>query len=223
MSAHAREYLSATKKLLNWRHNREYDSGVNLSTDFWKETLVMRHSSALFLISLLIGQGASALYAQAANPAPVQSSEAAAAPASFKLTEGTDVSLTFDEDISSKTASEGDSVEFVLADDIKVGNVLVAKAGCKAVGEVTNAKKSGMMGKAGELNIRLDYLKVGDVKVKLRGSKGKEGASGTGGAIALTVLFGPIGLIKHGSNIDIKKGTPMKVFVAEDTTLVPAV
>jgi hypothetical protein len=79
-----------------------------------------------------------------------------------------------------------------------------------------------MMGKAGELNVRLDYLKAGDVKVRLRGAKGKEGESGTGAAVALTVLFGPIGLIKHGSNIDIKKGTTMKVYVADDIGLTPA-
>jgi hypothetical protein len=144
-----------------------------------------------------------------------------AAPAKLVLAEGSDVPLLFDEDISSKTAAEGDPVAFVLAEDLKVGDVVVAKAGCKAVGEVTNAKKSGMMGKAGELNVRLDYLRVGDAKVKLRGAKGKEGESGTGGAIALTVLFGPIGLIKHGSNIDIKKGTAMKVFVADDINLPP--
>ena len=154
--------------------------------------------------------------AQTPNPAP------AVAPAKLVLAEGTDVPLLFDQDLISKTATEGDPVEFVLAEDLKIGNVVVARAGCKAVGEVTNAKKSGMLGKAGELNVRLDYLKVGDLKVKLRGAKGKEGQSGTGGAIALTVLFGPIGLIKHGSNIDIKKGTAMKVFVSDDISLPPA-
>lgn len=78
-----------------------------------------------------------------------------------------------------------------------------------------------MMGKAGELNIRMDYLKAGDVKVKLRGSKGKEGESGQTSAIVLTVLFGPIGLIKHGHNIDIKKGTAIKVYVGDDISLSP--
>ena len=65
-----------------------------------------------------------------------------------------------------------------------------------------------MMGKAGELNVRLNYLKVGDNKVKLRGSKGKEGEGKLGATVALTVLFGPIGLVKHGKNIEIKKELP---------------
>jgi hypothetical protein len=135
------------------------------------------------------------------------------------LREGTDVPLRFAQTLSSKTAAEGDPVTLILDDDLKVGTVVVAKSGCKAFGEVTNAKKSGMMGKAGELNIRLDYLKVGDFKVKLRGSKGKEGESGVTSTVVLTVLFGPIGLIKHGKNIDIQEGSALKVFVGDDIAL----
>jgi len=140
----------------------------------------------------------------------------------YMLRDGDDVPLVFAQDISSKTAAEGDPVMFTLADDLKVNGVVVAKEGCKAVGEVTRAEHSGMMGKAGQLSIRMDYLKVGDVKVHLRGTKGKEGASGTTSTVVLTVLFGPIGLIKHGKNIDIKLGSSLKAFVSDDTPLPPA-
>ena len=140
----------------------------------------------------------------------------------YQLREGEDVPLKFAQDLSSKIAAEGDPVTLILDEDLKVGDVVVAKPGSKAFGEITNAKKSGMMGKAGELNIRLDYLKVGDTKVKLRGIKGKEGQSGTTSAIVLTVLFGPIGLIKHGKNVEIKQGTPLKAYVADDIALLPA-
>jgi hypothetical protein len=196
--------------------------------------MYLKLAAASFVMSsFFLGQSISNLYAQqqaTQSPAPAAAPEPAATPApaaaspasTVILTDGTDVPLAFDQDISSKTAADGDSVEFVLAEDLKVGDVVVAKAGAKAVGEVTNAKKAGMMGKAGELNIRLDYLKAGSVKVHLRGSKGKEGESSTGAAVALTVLFGPIGLIKHGHDIDIKKGAPLKVYIADDTNLPPA-
>ncbi len=170
------------------------------------------------------------------SPAPSPSAvvpAAAAAPASspsngpdangrYMVRDGDDISLRFAQDISSKTAADGDSVMFTLDDDLKVNGVVVAKAGSKAVGEVTHAEKSGMMGKAGALDLRMDYLKVGDTKVHLRGNKGKEGESGTTGAVVLTVLFGPIGLIKHGKNIDIKAGTPLKAYVSDDIALPPA-
>src|SRR5271168_2333647 len=110
-------------------------------------------------VCLLLAHGNSTSYAQqapAAAPAPIPQTSPVTAPATppakIVLAEGSDVALTFDQDLSSKTAAEGDPVMCVLAEDLKVGDVVVAKAGAKAVGEVTNAKKAGMMGKAGELN-----------------------------------------------------------------------
>ena len=137
------------------------------------------------------------------------------------LREGVDVNLRFAQALTSKTAAEGDPVTFELVDDLKVGDVTVAKAGTKASGEVTKAAKAGMMGKAGDLAIRLDYLKDGDNKIKLRGTKGKEGESGVTGAVVLTVLFGPIGLIKHGKDVEIKEGQPFHAFVGDDISLPP--
>jgi hypothetical protein len=100
--------------------------------------------------------------------------------------------------------------------------VTVAKAGAKAVGIVTHAKKAGMMGKGGELNLRLEYLLVGDTRMRLRGTKGKEGEGKVGTAVALTVLFGPIGLIKHGKNVEVKQGTPLLAYVDQEFTIPPA-
>jgi len=159
---------------------------------------------------------------QVQPPDPAPASSSAAEKPKLMLTEGSDVQLKFAQDLSSHTATEGDPVNLVLAEDLTVNSVVVAKAGDKAVGEVSHAKRAGMMGKGGELNIRLDYLKVGDTRVMLRGTKDKTGDDKTGTTVALTVLFGPIGLIKHGKEIDIKEGTPLKVFVANDTSLPPA-
>jgi hypothetical protein len=91
------------------------------------------------------------------------------------LKEGADVNFKFSQDLSSKAATEDDPVNLILDQDLKIGDLVIAKAGAKAVGTITHAKKPGMMGKAGELNMRLQYLIVGDTRLKLRGTKGKEG------------------------------------------------
>lgn len=135
------------------------------------------------------------------------------------LKEGADVNLKFAQDLSSRTSNEGDPVDLTLDQDLKMGDVIIAKAGAKAVGIITHAKKAGMIGKAGELNMRLQYLMVGDTRLKLRGTKGKEGQGKEGAAVALTVLFGPIGLIKHGKNVDIKAGTPLLAYTDENFEL----
>jgi hypothetical protein len=142
-----------------------------------------------------------------------------ASPEKLVLKEGADVNLKFAQDLSSKTATEGDPVNLVLDQDLKLGDVVVAKKGAKAVATVTNAKKAGMMGKAGELNIRLEYMLVGDERLRLRGSKGKQGEGKEGTTVALTVLFGPIGLIKHGKNVEIKEGSPLLVYTDENFTV----
>jgi hypothetical protein len=137
------------------------------------------------------------------------------------LKEGTEVKLRFAQDLSSKTAAEGDSVDLTLDEDLKVDGIVVARSGTKALATVTNAKKAGMMGKGGELNIRLEHMKVSDTRVRLRGSKSRQGDEKVGTAVALTVLFGPVGLLKHGKNIDVKAGTPITAYVDEDTRLSP--
>jgi hypothetical protein len=177
--------------------------------------------------TIAAGQDASSA-TQAAPPAP-QSPPAAQPPAQVAeppgklvLKEGMDVKLKFAQDLSSKTANDDDPVNLVLDEDLKVGDVTVCKAGAKAVGTVTHAKKAGMMGKGGELNLRLEYLIVSDTRMRLRGTKGKEGEGKVGAAVALTVLFGPIGLIKHGKNVEVKQGTPLLAYVDQDFTVPPA-
>ena len=165
------------------------------------------------------------LFAQSPQ-APPDSGVPPAAPAAAPsekhlLKEGADVSLKFAQDLSSKTANDDDPVSLVLDQDIKIGDLVVVKAGAKAVGTITHSKKAGMMGKAGELNMRLDYLITDAGHLRLRGTKGKEGEGKVGATVALTVLFGPIGLIKHGKNVEIKQGTPLLVYTDENYEVSP--
>ncbi|HKW57145.1 MAG TPA: hypothetical protein VJN42_07270 [Candidatus Acidoferrum sp.] len=181
--------------------------------------------SKLFLMGgilvLCCGGATRAQETQQRPPADATNVPPAAAPAKLVLREGSDVNLKFAGDLSSKTANDDDPVSLVLDQDLKVGDVVVVKAGAKAVGTITHAKKAGMMGRAGELNMRLDYLIFDGGRLRLRGTKGKEGEGKTGTAVALTVLFGPIGLIKHGKNVEIKQGTPLLVYTDEDHSFAP--
>jgi hypothetical protein len=132
------------------------------------------------------------------------------------LKEGTDVNLKLAQALSSKTATTGDSVELLLDQDLIVDNALVAKKGSRAVATVSNAKKAGMAGKGGELNLRLEYVKAGDTKVKLRGTQAKSGDNKTGATVGLVLAFGVLGFMKHGKQAEVKEGTPVKAFVDED-------
>lgn len=86
---------------------------------------------------------------------------------------------------------------------------------------VSAEKHAEMIGRPGDLAVQLEYLVVGNNHVRLRGTKGREGEGKTGATVALTVLFGPIGLIKHGKEDQIRAGTPLTVFVDQDILLPP--
>lgn len=167
---------------------------------------------------------------QAASPAPVAAATAepvattaapapAVQPAKVKLREGTEIRFVFAESVSSATSNEGDRINLRVDEAVKVDGITVIHNGAMGVGTVTSAHKRGFMGKAGDLNIMLDYVSVGDERVRVRANKGKEGEGRIGSTVVLTVLFGPLGLLKRGKDVEIKAGAPITAFVDQDVEL----
>ncbi len=133
------------------------------------------------------------------------------------IPDGTELSVVTTEEITSKTATEGDPLTFKVDEDVKINGKTVIAAGTIAKGEIANAKKSGRMGKGGTLSIRiLSTTTVDNQKIKLRASKGKEGDDKTGTTVALVVLFGPLGFLKKGKDAKIKEGTKIKAYTDEE-------
>jgi len=143
------------------------------------------------------------------------------------LAAGTEVLLAFNQDISSDTAHEGDTVAFVLSGDLKIGNVVVARSGCKAMGEVAGAyikssfsgQLAGTNGRIIQLYVRVNYLKVGDVLIRLRVDEDKKEPKGVAD-------LGPVSRstgrpINRHRIVKINKGTTVKAFTSEDISLPP--
>lgn len=137
----------------------------------------------------------------------------------IRIPEGTDARLQVTEKISSATATEGQRFNLVLDDDMRIGNRVVVPRGTKAVGTVISVHKRGHMGKAGELNVQLNYLLLGEQRIPLRASSGREGDSKVGATIALTVIFGPLGLLKRGKDVELNPGVVLTAQVDQSTTI----
>jgi hypothetical protein len=202
----------------------------NLRQPIQSEGTIMAPVSTRICIAVLfgaatgtaLGQATTATHVAEATLSSPQVPTVVAPPATAKvhLTEGTEVSLVFVDALSSGTNVDGDRFTLRVDGDVKVAGVVAIKAGSKAVGTVTSAHKKGFMGKAGELNVVLDYVSVGDDRVRLRANKGKQGDAKVGATVALTVLFGPLGLLKRGHDIDIKPGTPITAYVDQSTDVI---
>jgi hypothetical protein len=132
--------------------------------------------------------------------------------------------------MSSADAKSNDKVDFEVLEDIKVGDVVVIKQGGMAIATVTEAQPKRRMGRAGKLNMNIDYVQLVDgEKAPLRAVKGGSGGNHTGamtGAIVATsiVFFpaAPFFLFMHGKDITIPKGTEITAYIAGDTPLDPA-
>ena len=145
------------------------------------------------------------------------------APAKLLLARGTAVPLVFASDVSSKTADVGDKISLTLADDLKIGAVVVVKKGTPAVATVTEVDNTGMGGAPGEVFFQVDSLQVGSVLIKMHGTAAKEGQDKVGKAVGLMfVPFVPVGIFVHGKDAEIKQGALLTAFVDADTVLSPA-
>ena len=151
---------------------------------------------------------------------PAASPPIATAARVIHIPEGTPVKIRFEETITSKTAKAGDEFAVSLDEPIQLDNGVVIPATFKGVGEVMSAERHGFVGKAGQLNVQLDYIKVGDKRLHLRSHQGGEGKGSLGAAVALTVLFGPLGLLARGADITIPAGQKVTAYVETDTDIV---
>jgi hypothetical protein len=134
---------------------------------------------------------------------------------------GAIVRLRLVNEVSSKTAKEGDQITFTLADDVTVGKTIVIKAGTLVQGNVEKATKAKGLGKAGELTYSLQYAKAVDgSKVYLRTTRASmEGENKTGGAVALAVVVTPLFLLKKGKDVKMAAGKAIQAFVDRDYTI----
>lgn len=151
-----------------------------------------------FLGILLVGIFSASILAQTQDaPKPLKK---------VVLTEGTELTLRMAQDISSRAARPGEPIELALAEDLKVGDAIVAKAGARALGEVVQAKRPDFWGEAGEVSLRVHFLRVGDQKVEIRGALGSAGTRY---------------VVIRGSQAIIKAGALVKAFVAADVEVTP--
>jgi Chitobiase/beta-hexosaminidase C-terminal domain len=135
------------------------------------------------------------------------------------LPQDTPVRLVFATALTSKTASVGDKVAFTLAEDIKLGDTLVASKGASSTGTVAQVDRTGAAGVPGTLTVEVDSLQSEFGPIPLYGSVTKEGNTRPPNAEVLIPAVGPLFVLKHGTDAVITPGAALTVAVAADTPI----
>jgi hypothetical protein len=139
---------------------------------------------------------------------------------------GTPVTLEFMQEVSSKTAHEGDTVKLRVYTDVVVDGKTVIRQDSVAEGVVAGVHRRRSFGRKGELRIQLQQVRdVKGTRVPLESytSGNRFGAAGPGAAGAGLLVFGPVGAVAgvfvKGTEITIKKGTRIQAQVAGERSV----
>lgn len=161
--------------------------------------------------------------------APVQAQTLKPALA-FGLQDGTPVKLRSTRNLSSADAKVGETVDFEVLEDVKIGEtVIIPRAGI-AWATITEAQPKRRMGRGGKLNVNIDSVRLtSGEKAALRAVKDTQGGGHvgamTGAIVATSIVFfpaAPLFLFMKGKDITIPKGTEITAYVNGDTELNPA-
>jgi hypothetical protein len=121
----------------------------------------------------------------------------------YSLPAHTPVVIQLDDEISSNRNHPGDRFRLHVAEDVRVGDVVLIPAGTAGEGEVIHVQKSGMGGRAGELIVTARFVEVGGVRVRLRSFEpgARTGKQHIGASYATSVLVGLPGLLVQGGQL----------------------
>ena len=159
-----------------------------------------------------------ALRAQQSQPDATVSAPASTKPV---LEDATPVKLRLSRNVSSADAKTGDTVDFEVLEEVRVGDTLVVAKGGIAWGTVTDAEAKKRLGRGGKLDMTIDAVRLVDgEKAALRGVKDVKGGGHTGamtgGIVAASLIVWPAApffLFMHGKDVTIPKGTEITAYV----------
>ncbi|MBD2306084.1 hypothetical protein H6G17_11225 [Chroococcidiopsis sp. FACHB-1243] len=137
------------------------------------------------------------------------------------LASGTKLQLELAEELSSKTAQEGDIVVYYAATNVlSPTKEILIKKGARATGKVTEAKRARMFGKKGQLNFTVEEIEAVDgTKIPLRSTVEKNGKGRGATMVAVAALVSVFGVFIKGKNITVKPGTLVEAYVDYDTVV----
>jgi len=136
----------------------------------------------------------------------------------IKIEEGMLIKVKSLTEINSKTASEGDLIDFTVYEDLVIKGRTVLKEGTIVRCRIEDAEKAKGVGKQGSIRIQFEFTKAIDgTKIPLRSTKSVvEGENKGTGAIALAVVVSPLFLLKKGKEAKIPAGKIMEAYVQRD-------
>lgn len=144
-----------------------------------------------------------------------------------KVPAGTPVKLALKQPLSTKSATAGQVVDLVVAEDVWVGTSLVIPAGQASTAKVTSVEKPGKFGKSGRLSLEFGQVAAADGSAiglgQWQNEKDASRGIAAGASIGASALLGPIGIVGglfvKGKDVELAEGQQVSAAVRWDSVV----
>jgi hypothetical protein len=136
------------------------------------------------------------------------------------LQDGTPVRLRLMKTVSSADARVGETVDFEVTEPVVSQGLVVIPKGSLALGKVTKVEKKRRFGRAGELEVSVDSVRLADGSpVPLRATREKNTGDMSSGRLAATIAASPILVWVKGKDISFEKGMEATAYLNGEARL----
>lgn len=161
----------------------------------------------------------------AAQPAVVDTQAAAPMASEVLLPANSEVVLTMNETISSRSHRLGEKFSLTVAQDVKANGMTVIPRGTRAVAQITRRTGKGGFGKSGKMDFTFRYIDFNGQQIPIEGRHHQAGEGRTGATVGAVVAAGLVGgmlvkgksaKIEYGREFTVRTVDPIPVTVADN-------
>ena len=131
------------------------------------------------------------------------------------LPANTEITITPNSELSSKSLKAGDTFSFSTVYDVLMNNYIVIPKGTRGQGKVTWRTGKGAFGKSAKMDLSFDWIDVGGRRVTIEGKHRQEGSGNTAATVGTAVAVGPFAAFVTGKSATVPNGMHLKAFTAE--------
>jgi hypothetical protein len=175
-----------------------------------------KYAAGVAALVMLASAPASAQTATSADTAPAVTAVPAMRPQTGNvLPSNTEVLLTANREVNSKSVKQGDKFDLTVARDVMLGNFIVIPRGTRGWGRVSYRTGKGAFGKSAKFEFDLTDIDLNGRMIPLTGHYRVEGQGNTGVAVGAVVAVGVFGAFVTGHSAVVSQGAEYKAFTRE--------
>jgi len=177
-----------------------------------------------FIVFVTAASVASASGASTTEPSTIVTTVSTAAPLvlgdqapadQLILPANTEITVTPNDDLSSKKLRKGDSFTVSTVYDVMLNGYVVIPRGSRGSGEVTWRTGKGAFGKSAKMDIELRWIDIGGRRLAIECKHRQEGEGNTGATIGAVVAVGVFGAFVTGKSASIPRGMQLTAHTTE--------